>query len=103
MAFRIGGRNFTGPSPSKARIKNRSGVYAVLTKVGKGKFKVLDIGESAKVRTRLNSHDRSDCWSDNAQGKLYYAVHYTPYAQRSGRRRVEQPLRAKYDPTCGVR
>ena len=99
-AVKIGDYTFDGPYASMDRIEDRSGVYAVLCRKEDGYY-LIDIGESAQVKTRLDTHDRKDCWKRNCQGTLTYAVYYTPHLQQPGRMEIEQKLRAQYRPPCG--
>lgn len=101
MSFTLCGYTFEGPYSSTASLENRSGVYAIL-KDNKAIIKsdVVDIGESAEVRNRVENHDRQDCWKRNA-ATIYYGVLYTPNAQQSGRMEIEQDLRKQIDPPCG--
>jgi len=92
--------NFEGPYDSIGSLEDNSGVYAILCKES-DKYYVKDIGESANVKTRIENHDRADCWKKNCTGKLYVAVLYTPNKQSAGRMLIEQELRAEYDPVCG--
>ena len=64
-------------------------------------YYLKDIGESAEVRTRLDTHDRRDCWEEKCDGALTYSVHYTSNLQQAGRKRIEQEVRDQYDPPCG--
>ena len=38
---------------------------------------ILDVGESAYVRSRISSHDRAACWKRNGSGSIGVAVCYT--------------------------
>ena len=98
--IKIGDYTFDGPYASMDPIKDRSGVYAVICRKEDGYY-LIDIGESAQVKTRLDTHDRKDCWKRNCQGTLTYAVYYTPHLQQLGRMEIEQKLRAQYRPPCG--
>lgn len=102
LSISIGKYSFEGPFSSIDNIEDRSGVYAVLDRRGSEYF-VLDIGESATVKTRLLNHDRKNCWQINKKGSLVYAVYYTPNLQQAGRMAIEQALRLQYQPTCGQR
>lgn len=100
MSISIGGYPFEGPYSSVESLDDRSGIYAILTKRTQD-YKVLDVGESAAVKSRVSSHDRKPCWTRNSLGSIYYSVHYTPNLQQSGRIEIEQKLRDQYDPPCG--
>jgi hypothetical protein len=101
MSITIGSNNFEGPFPSTQTIEDRSGVYAILSENSDGKYTLIDVGESAGVKTRLDSHDRRSCWLRKCSSPNY-AVYYTPNLQSAGRVAIEQEIRSKYNPPCGV-
>ncbi len=103
MSIQIARHSFDGPYSSPAYLEDRAGVYVVMDKRRDGKSHLLDVGESAAVRTRLQSHEREDCWERNRQGTIQYAVLHTPGTDERGRQRIEQEIRDQYAPTCGVR
>lgn len=96
---KIGKYTFEGPYRSADYLKDLAGVYAILASNG---FPI-DIGESANVKTRIENHDRVDCWRRNGGGVLAVAVLYTPNHQQQGRMAIEQELRQLYNPPCGRR
>lgn len=100
MSIKIGNYTFEGPYSSTNSLEDRSGIYAILCKSA-NKNTVVDVGESATVKSRVETHDRSSCWSRKCTGKLCVAVLYTPNKQQSGRMQIEQELRDIYDPPCG--
>ena len=102
MGVTIGNYSFVGPLLSTNEIEDRSGIYAVLHNTGNGNYKVIDVGESAGVKSRLDSHDRKPCWLKHCSPIPYYAVHYTPNQHQSGRMDIEQELRRKFQPPCGT-
>ncbi|MDH4228075.1 MAG: hypothetical protein OEV59_10085 [Deltaproteobacteria bacterium] len=108
MSIQIGKYDFEGKYPFDGNvpdiryIENRAGVYAILTET-QSKLYVVDIGETATLQERLAHHDRNACWHEHNQGRLVFAVYYTPNMQQSGRMEIEQELRAKYSPSCGQR
>lgn len=104
MALTVGGCCADGPFFSIDNLQNSSGVYIILTRCSEfERWAVLDIGESATVRSRVESHDRASCWQRNSSGVLAVAVIYTPNAKQAGRMEIEQDLRALYQPPCGDR
>lgn len=100
MAIQIGKYNFDGPFRDPASLRDQSGVYAVLAGTGANSWKVVDIGESAQVQTRVSNHDRADCWQRNRGTGLTYAA---CYCNERDRMRIEQELRSHYNPPCGDR
>ncbi len=100
MSVTIGKYTFDGPYTSSDKLEDRSGVYAVIYQHN-NEYYIVDVGESASVKSRVENHDRKDCWLRNCLGTLMYCVYYTPDLQQAGRMQVEQEIRNKYDPKCG--
>lgn len=94
--------NFEGPFTSTHDLLSRPGVYVILSSNGTT-YKAIDVGESHDIRSRIESHDRKECWKRNAPGTLLCAVHYTPYQTESARRVIEIEVRKSINPTCGSR
>jgi len=93
---------FEGAYSSTSSTEDRSGVYAILDYNGDNCC-LIDVGESAQVKTRLDNHDRKPCWYGKQKGNLKCAVYYTPNLQQQGRMLVEQDIRAYYNNLCGDR
>lgn len=103
MSIELSGYKFAGPYSSASSLEDRSGVYAILTPTDATHYKVVDVGESTMVKTRVENHDREPCWRRHANsGGLRYAVYYTPRLQQAGRRAIEQKVRQQYRPPCGA-
>ncbi len=85
------------------KVEDRAGVYVVLDVRRGGRLRVLDVGESARVRSRLAAHDRKREWLQKANGEPQVMILYTPYRKRQGRRQIERALRSWYNPLCGKR
>jgi len=100
MTIKIGEYTFQGPYISTTGLEDRSGVYAILCRAGDD-LSVTDIGESATVKTRVENHERKDCWKRECSAELRYASHYTPQLQQPGRKEIEQEIREQYSPPCG--
>lgn len=102
VSITIGGYTFDGPHKGTDKLEDRSGIYAILC-YREEKYFVVDVGESATIKTRVEGHDRKECWKRNCTGTLMVAVLYTPNRQQVGRMEIEQTIRDKYDPPCGKR
>lgn len=100
MSITLGKYQFDGPYDNTASLQDRSGVYVILCHRDKQNF-VIDVGESATVKSRVENHDRKDCWQRNCKGNLTVAVLYTPSLQSAGRVAIEQEIRRQYNPPCG--
>lgn len=94
--------NFTNVPEIPNDLLDKSGVYVILCFLG-DKYFVIDVGESATVKTRVENHERENCWTKNCTGTLMAAVFYTPQTQQQGRMEIEQKIRQKYNPPCGER
>ena len=98
MAITIGNYQFDGNYSSPIYLDDKSGVYAVLGATNGG-HKVVDIGESGWVRTRVQAHDRSTAWARQGLPLSYAAL----YCDEASRMRIERELRARFNPPCGDR
>lgn len=99
MSIALADYNFDGPFSMPASLDNRSGVYAIICRKG-GSSHLVDVGESATVRDRVENHDRRACWDRNCADSILYAVLYTPNLQQPGRKQLEREIRDKYAPPC---
>lgn len=97
----VGKYRFEGPVYNRQALKDAAGVYAVLDDRN-GRYSVVDIGESVQVRTRLENHDRENCWFRNITGRICYAAHYMPGSTEQQRQAIESELRRRFTPACGV-
>jgi hypothetical protein len=102
MSIKIGRYVFTGPFTSAESLEDKSGIYVILCSKD-SQYNPIDCGESATVKTRIENHDRANCWKRNCTGTLCVAVLYTPNLQSAGRVAVEQEIRGKYRFPCGER
>lgn len=102
MGLNVGKYEFEGPYPNTDSLQDASGLYVIVDNVN-GQNKPIDCGESATVKTRVDNHDRSDCWKRNSSGTLMVAVLYTPHLQSTGRVAIEKEIRDEYEFPCGDR
>jgi len=102
MAFERNGYQFEGAFTSPDNLEEKSGIYVIWCKISES-WTCLDVGESHNVKNRVINHDRTDQWRRNCRGQIYYAAHYTPHLQQTGRMEIEQNLRALEKPVCGER
>src|SRR5437899_7335794 len=102
MSITVGPYTFEGPFSDTESLQDRSGVYTIHC-YRDGNYYLVDVGESATVKSRVESHDRKDCWSRNCSGTLTVSVFYTPNLQQAGRKEIEQAIRNQFNPPCGDR
>ena len=100
MSITVGRYTFDGPYTDTSKLEDKSGVY-VIHCYRDGKYTLVDVGESATVKTRIDNHDRKDCWTRNCTGTLTVSVLYTPNQQQAGRMLIEKEIRDQYNPPCG--
>ena len=62
---------FDGPFSVTSNLKDQSGVYLVTTKAPNGKHDVIDVGESGKVKDRIENHDWADDWPEQVKEGIY--------------------------------
>jgi hypothetical protein len=92
---------FEGPYTNTDSLAESSGIYLILCKNGINNFDPIDVGESHNLKNRVETHDRSSCWSNNCNTQLFVAVLYTPHKQQPGRKEIEQDIRCNYNFPCG--
>jgi hypothetical protein len=66
----IGGYPFVCVALSEADFSDVAAVYAILCVGPRGSWTVLDVGQSGRVGSRIDEHERRECWSlcvSNAQ------------------------------------
>jgi hypothetical protein len=93
MTIKIDKYTFNGPYISTNTLEDKSGVYTIECKRDDNLYYTIDVGESHTVKSRVENHERKDCWKKNCKnGTLFYTVHYTPNLQQTGRRKIEQEI-----------
>ncbi len=95
----MGKYSFTGPIESIDKIKDRSGVFAIVCKVDTEYF-LIDIVESSKLRTKIGDKGKKDCWIKSCNGQLLIFVHYTTFSKHQIGIQIEQELRELFQPPC---
>ena len=102
LTITVGGKayDFEGPHTDVDDLNSKSGTYVVTTKKKDGEHKVIDVGESAKVKDRVETHDRADCWEEKAKNGLFYSAYYCDEATRTS---LADEIRDAFDPPCGER
>lgn len=102
MTLGVIGYDFEGPYLKTDDIRNEAGVYLVTRKNTDGKYKIIDVGETDTLKTRLAGHDRKDCWAKYVTFPIFWVL-YTSDKAEVVRRKIEKGIREKYKPDCGER
>lgn len=99
----IGGKSFACVKLSEADFKDVAAIYVVICVDAQGQWTVLDVGQSGQVGTRIDDHDRRDCWTRNCKNNIWVCVHTMPSSRftKQDREQLESQLRTQYKPVCG--
>ena len=97
MSIDISWYEFEGPYEYTEDLNDESGVYVVLDITD---YNVIDVGQSDEVESRVEYHDRKDCWSRNSSKGVVYAVLYCDDPDKT---EIEETIRDLYNPPCGDR
>lgn len=97
--MQIGQFFFEGPFFDLSKITDFGGLYAVVDEENR----IIDIGQSGQLRTRLMNHDRMPCWRNQTNGRYRVYILYTPNRSEAERLIIESRLRIAYNPPCGDR
>lgn len=101
MTVELGGYVFEGPYESWDRLQERAGVYVILCNLSEAD-RVIDVGGTETVQSSVRDHDRAASWRINCSSSLLVAVLYTPETRQEERTKIEQAIRAQYNPPCGA-
>lgn len=102
MAINMLEYRFEGPFPDPTHLRNEPGVYAVLCERASGVY-LIDIGESERVRDRVQRHERAACWDRECAASMRFGAYYAPDADQQVRREIEARIRRELRPPCGDR
>ena len=93
----LGNYTFYGPyDPNGTFTTDFGAVYAIIDDTPK----VLDVGQTSSVNSRIPFHDRKECWDRNKTGMAHLYVFVNSSEQ--DRVQIEQSIRRLYNPVCGI-
>jgi hypothetical protein len=96
MSIMIANYEFEGPFHSLDKIKNQSGVFGVILQTQNELF-LLDAGESEKVKSKIESHERKNIWEKySSQGKLLYTTCYVEADDDKDRKKILNEINKIY-------
>jgi len=98
MSFQRWDYEFDGTYINPNSLKEEAGVYVIWCNTG-NTWKILDVGESDNVVSRILHHDRADCWEQNCDGTIHYSATYISNQQE--RRDLENRIRSREQVICG--
>lgn len=103
----LAGYDFHGLVVEPEGLHAQQGVYVVVCLVSGKPHCVLDVGTAeggawggGNIRKRLKRHDRRRCWQEHCHGTIAYGARYVSEVET--RLEIEDELRWKLDPPCGV-
>jgi len=88
---------FEGPYDDSTSMRDIPGVYVVACDRD-GDYYLIDVGESADVKSRIDGHEGWGSWRSNCRsgGTLIFFALYVPEMQQVGRMNIERELRNRY-------
>ena len=101
----IGGYAFVCVPLSQADFTDTSAVYVIICVDSDGKWRVIDVGQTGELGSRIDAHDRKGCWQKNCpNGNIWVCVYPMTGQTKEARLKLEAELRLKYSPVpCGTR
>jgi hypothetical protein len=91
---------------SEADFSDFAAIYVILCVDNSGSWKVIDVGQSGQVGSRIDTHDRQECWEKNCPNKnIWVCIYKTPSTLYTKEQRIdlEGKIRDYYKPVCGVK
>lgn len=89
---------------SEADFSDFAAIYVILCVKKGGSWTVIDVGQSGEAGTRIDSHDREECWKQNCPNKnIWVCIYKTPSTSYTKEKRkvLEGKIRDFYNPDCG--
>ena len=101
MTIPIAGYPFEGPFAKPSELLDLPGVYVVLGSNNSNVWtNVVDVGKSDQIKTRIETHNRRDCWQNQQYKYLGVAVFYV---DKDSQIYIEADIRRASTPPCGER
>lgn len=98
MTIQIEGYAFEGPYyHTRTFTTDFPCVYLLINALNK----VVDVGETGSVNSRIINHERKTCWIKNGCPETGLYVYICK--DENVRKLLESLIRTKYNPACGVR
>ena len=90
---------FEGPYTNIADVKNKPGVFVVVTESnGVSPCSILDTVESANVRDMLLKHRRESMWKTNSIGSPKFLAYYEQNLNE--RKHLKNQIKREFNPIC---
>lgn len=102
----IDGYAFACVRLSDADFKDVAAIYVIICVASGGSWTVIDVGQTGQLGTRIDTHERIDCWGKKCpNGNIWVCIHRMPsdkYTEEDRRKR-EKEIRSKHTNLCGER
>ena len=95
MPISLGNYSFEGPFLATGKLRDRSGIYAIISVTGP-EYYLIDIGGCSQVKACIEDRGPECRWKNQPGGVLMVAVRYTANLRQSGRMRIIRELRKNY-------
>lgn len=103
--LKFGKYSFSGPYDGVKYLVDKPGIFLILCKDIRetGRYYIIDVDESDKVRTCAMNHQRQVEWVKNSHGigTLAVAVQYTFLMDKKEREKIVKDIRSLFDVPCG--
>ncbi len=101
MTIKFGNYSFEGPFPSTKMVYDKPAVYAMLCKDIRedNKYYLIDIGESEKPRTEIETSDKKITWAKQCHGTgiLNVAIYYAEKMKNYERQKVVSEIKRIFE------
>jgi hypothetical protein len=91
---------------SNANFSDVAAIYIIICVNPDGSWTIIDIGQSGELGTRIDLHDRRECWKRKCStGNIWVCVYPMPANKYSKQERLnlERNLRSQHTNLCGER
>ncbi len=107
VTLTISGHSFYCVPLAQADFSDLAAVYVILCVKPDKSWTVLDVGQTGVLGSRIDSHDRRECWTKNCATKniwvCVYSMPSTKYSPQD-RRDLEAEMRKQHSyAPCGQR
>jgi len=97
MSFELAGFTIEGPHAFYSDLKDEPGIYVIVDDQESHR-RIIDVGASERVRSRINFHEREVCWKANCFGTFGIGTHYVPRSTVEQRFAIETAIREDCGP-----
>ena len=97
MPIKIGRYKFEGPFSSQDDVKEREGIFTILSRLQKNLYLLLDIGESDNLKKKVLERKKNILDQSNINEAIFFAVNYTQNLEQPGREMIVRDIKYEYE------